>query len=129
MQDVHTFRRLGVPFTIARRGWMFGFQRREVRMCENDTFLPKPGPLPQTSQTEATAASISRMGKVCQRLIRRRLKHQHGTEAACEAYLTPRLPRELPWDYIRLAVCPNVGPRSYAGPRDHAARSFDPGAG
>src|SRR5258708_21435216 len=95
MQEVHTFRRVGVPFTVARRGWMFGFQRREVRICENDTFLPKPGALPQTSQTEATAASISRIGRVCQRLIRRESKHQHGTEAACEAYPTPNLSREL----------------------------------
>ena len=57
MQEVHTFRRLGVPDTIARTVWMFGFQRRRVRTCECDTLLPKPGPLPQTSQTEATAAS------------------------------------------------------------------------
>ena len=72
MQEVHTFRRLGVPDTIARTVWMFGFQRRRVRTCECDTLLPKPGPLPQTSQTEATAASTSRIGRVCQRLIRRR---------------------------------------------------------
>ncbi len=35
---------------------MLGFQRRGVRRCENDTLLPKPGPLPQTSQTEATGS-------------------------------------------------------------------------
>src|ERR1700734_1940820 len=35
---------------------MFGFQRRGVRRCENDTLLPKPGPLPHTSQTEATGS-------------------------------------------------------------------------
>src|SRR5215831_13091368 len=35
---------------------MFGFQRRGVRRCENDTLLPKPGRLPQTSQTEATGS-------------------------------------------------------------------------
>src|SRR6201999_4564318 len=73
MQEVQTFRRLGVPDTIARTVWMFGFQRRRVRTCECDTLLPKPGPLPQMSQTEATAASISRIGRVCQRLFRRRL--------------------------------------------------------
>jgi hypothetical protein len=27
-----------------------------VRRCENETFMPKPGPLPQTSQTEATGS-------------------------------------------------------------------------
>src|SRR5579859_4297475 len=58
MQEVHTFRRLGVPEMMARTVWMFGFQRRRVRTCECDTLLPKPGPLPQTSQTEATAASM-----------------------------------------------------------------------
>src|ERR1700743_2795429 len=72
MQEVHTLRRLGAPFTIARTVWMFGFQRRRVRTCECDTLLPKPGPLPQTSQTEATAASIGRIGRVCQPLIRGR---------------------------------------------------------
>src|ERR1700729_1243359 len=35
---------------------MFGFQRRGVRRCEYDTLLPKPGLLPQTSQTEATGS-------------------------------------------------------------------------
>ena len=35
---------------------MFGFQRRGVRRCECDTLLPKPGPLPHTSQTEATGS-------------------------------------------------------------------------
>ena len=57
MQEVHTFRRLGVPLTTTRRRWMFGFQRRGVRRCENETLLPKPGPLPQMSQTEATVRS------------------------------------------------------------------------
>jgi hypothetical protein len=36
---------------------MFGFQRRGVRRCENETLLPKPGPLPHMSQTEATVRS------------------------------------------------------------------------
>src|SRR6266581_3095434 len=35
---------------------MLGFQRRGVRRCECDTLLPKPGPLPHTSQTEATGS-------------------------------------------------------------------------
>src|SRR5580692_1490351 len=38
---------------------MFGLKRREVRRCENDTLLPKPGLLPHTSQTEATDRSSS----------------------------------------------------------------------
>src|SRR5579862_9920907 len=61
MQEVHTLSRLGVPDTMARTFWMFGFQRRRVRRCECDTLLPKPGPLPQMSQTEATVRSIGRL--------------------------------------------------------------------
>src|SRR5215475_12464273 len=41
---------------------MFGFQRRGVRRCECDTLLPKPGPLPHTSQTEATDRSEKLVG-------------------------------------------------------------------
>src|SRR6185437_7391989 len=65
MQDVQTFMRLRVPDTTARTVWMFGFQRRRVRTCECETLLPKPGPLPQMSQTEATVRSIDRVGRVC----------------------------------------------------------------
>src|SRR5262245_33958080 len=37
---------------------MFGFHRRLVRRWECETDLPKPGPLPQTSQTAATVVSF-----------------------------------------------------------------------
>jgi hypothetical protein len=56
MQDVHTCSRLGVPLTVACTTWMLGFQRRGVRRCEWETLLPKPGPLPQMSQTAATGS-------------------------------------------------------------------------
>ena len=58
MLEVQTFMRLRVPPTMARTLWMLGFQRRRVRRCECETLLPKPGPLPHTSQTEATVRSI-----------------------------------------------------------------------
>src|ERR1039457_6917864 len=61
MQEVHTLSRLGVPLTTACLVWMLGFQRRRVRRCENETLLPKPGPLPHMSQTEATVRSIDRV--------------------------------------------------------------------
>jgi hypothetical protein len=54
MQDVQTLSRFGVLPTMAFTRWMFGFQRREVRRCEWEMLLPKPGPLPQTSQLAAT---------------------------------------------------------------------------
>src|SRR6266516_1371248 len=57
MQEVQTFRRLGVRPTTARTVWMLGFQRRRVRRCECEMLLPKPGPLPQTSQLAATGHS------------------------------------------------------------------------
>jgi len=56
MQDVHTRSRLGVPSTVARTTWMLGFQRRGVRRCEWEILLPKPGLLPQMSQTAATGS-------------------------------------------------------------------------
>ena len=61
MQEVHTLSRLGVPLTTACLVWMLGFQRRRVRRCENEMLLPKPGPLPHRSQTEATVRSIDRV--------------------------------------------------------------------
>ncbi|OLT10961.1 hypothetical protein BJF79_25070 [Actinomadura sp. CNU-125] len=57
MQDVQALIRFVPPFTTARTRWMLGFQRRGVRRCEWETRMPKPGPLPQTSQTEATGNS------------------------------------------------------------------------
>jgi hypothetical protein len=40
--------------TTARTRWMFGSQRRFVRRCEWDTFIPKLGCFPQISHTAAT---------------------------------------------------------------------------
>src|SRR5215470_17358741 len=54
MHEVHTLSRFGVPPTTVCTVWMLGFQRRRVRRCECEILLPKPGCLPQTSQTEAT---------------------------------------------------------------------------
>ena len=56
MQEVQELKRFGVPLITARTVWMFGFQRRFVRRWECEMLLPKPGPLPQTSQTEATGS-------------------------------------------------------------------------
>ncbi|MDX6225996.1 MAG: hypothetical protein QOE64_2372 [Frankiales bacterium] len=57
MHDVQTLRRFGVRPISAFTVWMFGFHRRRVRRWEWDTDMPKPGPLPQTSHTEATRNS------------------------------------------------------------------------
>jgi hypothetical protein len=60
MQDVQTFKRFGVPPTLACTVWMFGSNRRLVRRCEWEIACPKPGPLPQTSQLAATVAPVLR---------------------------------------------------------------------
>src|SRR5262245_66125916 len=59
MHDVHTLSRFGAPLTVACTVWMFGFQRRRVRRCEWEMLLPKPGPLPQTSQVAAMVDTLS----------------------------------------------------------------------
>src|SRR5207253_4646924 len=51
----HTFSRRGAPFTRARTRWMFGSNLRFDRRWECDTFIPKPGVFPHTSQTAAIA--------------------------------------------------------------------------
>ena len=54
MHEVQTWSRFGEPSTRARTDWMFGFQRRLVRRCECETFIPNIGFLPQMSHTAAT---------------------------------------------------------------------------
>ena len=61
MQEVQALSFFGVPLITARTVWMFGFQRRLVRRCENETLLPKPGPLPHTSQLAATSIHLYRV--------------------------------------------------------------------
>ena len=53
MQDVQTCTLRGVPLTMARTRWMFGFHRRFVRLCEWLMLIPNDGRLPHTSQTAA----------------------------------------------------------------------------
>jgi hypothetical protein len=50
-----TFTLRGTPSMTARTRWMFGFHRRLDRRWEWETFIPKPGCLPQMSQTDAMA--------------------------------------------------------------------------
>jgi hypothetical protein len=57
MHDVQTWTRLGVPPTIARTRWMFGFHLRLVRRWEWLMLMPNDGRLPQTSQTAAIGES------------------------------------------------------------------------
>src|SRR5215831_21399666 len=127
MQEVQTFRRLGVPDTTARTVWMLGFQRRRVRRCECETLLPKPGLLPHTSQTEATVRSIDRVGRVCRRLSERRYDadaERGSLRSIPERGVAARTARaHRPVRYR------NVGGRFYAAKCDYAPRSADPAAG
>ena len=88
---MQTFSRFGRAADDGRaRVWMFGFQRRRVRRCECEMLLPKPGPLPQTSQVAATVEhSPVRSGTVgspadrgcASRRTRRRAEGTRGTSA------------------------------------------------
>jgi hypothetical protein len=75
MHEAQTLIRFGVPPTRIRRDWMFGFQRRGVRRWEWEMLLPKPGPLPQTSQLAATVnnscLSVMRQVKIEGHVVRR----------------------------------------------------------
>src|SRR6266542_6068458 len=53
MHEVQTLRRTGLRPSRIRIRWTFGFQRRGLRLCEKLTDIPKPGCLPQMSQTAA----------------------------------------------------------------------------
>ena len=59
MHEVQTCTRRGEPFTRARTLWMFGFQRRLVRLCEWLRRIPNEGCLPHMSQTAAMARASS----------------------------------------------------------------------
>ena len=63
MQPVQTCIRFGVPSTMARMRWMFGFHRRLVRRCEWLTFMPKLGCFPQISQTAAMTRYLRCIGR------------------------------------------------------------------
>src|SRR5215472_12149427 len=65
MHEVHTCMRRDVPATLACTTWRLGLKRRGVRRCEKETLLPKPGPLPQMSQTEATGSLLSEVKEGC----------------------------------------------------------------
>src|SRR5215469_15933423 len=109
MQEVHTFTRLAVPPTVTRRRWMFGFQRRRVRRCENETLLPKPGPLPHTSQTEATVRSIGEGYGSCDKCrVHARRNRQPSKLTRC-----PRSRANRAWSV-------NVGAAFYAARCDYA---------
>ena len=96
-QLVQTFRRFGAPLTRARIRWIFGFQRRLVRTCECETCLPKPGPLPQTSHTEATVISFARQLDAC--CVRKNATYKlymttiGETKASCQWYCARRTPQ------------------------------------
>ncbi len=55
-QGVHTRMRRAVPFTLARTGRRFTFQRRLVTLWAWLMLFPDCGPLPQISQTRAMNA-------------------------------------------------------------------------
>jgi hypothetical protein len=59
-QRVQTAMRFGVPSTRTRSFWTFALNLRLDRRCECEMLFPKPGFLPQTSQTEAMVGGVYR---------------------------------------------------------------------
>ena len=64
MQPVQALRRRVLPPTRARTRWMLGFHRRRVFRFEWLTLLPKPGFLPQISQTDAMGRLLTSANEV-----------------------------------------------------------------
>src|SRR3954454_10404925 len=65
MHEVQALTFLVLPPPAATRTvWMFGSHLRRVRRCEWLTDMPKPGPLPQTSQVAATVKLLEKNGLV-----------------------------------------------------------------
>jgi len=58
-QRVQAYRRRGVPLTIALTRFTFGFHILLLRLCEWDTLIPKPTPLPQISHFAIFCTSFS----------------------------------------------------------------------
>src|SRR5215472_2836505 len=86
---------------------MLGLKRRGVRRCECETLLPKPGPLPQMSQTEATGSLLSEFEAGC----------RPGTPGPeVEGYPTDRPPREPVRRRPCLAACREAQPRHLSCP-------------
>ncbi len=52
---MQTATRFRAPPTTTRIFWMFGFQRRRVRLWEWEMLFPNPGVFPQMSHTDAIA--------------------------------------------------------------------------
>jgi hypothetical protein len=75
MQPVQTLMRVGVPEMSARTRWMLGSQRRLVRRCEWETFMPNDGFLPQISQTDAMMNVLLFTGSRPMRLRRNAKDH------------------------------------------------------
>src|SRR5690606_30117381 len=122
MQDVQAMMRLVLPFTTARTRWMLGFPRRGVRRCEWETRMPNPGPLPQTSQTEATGNS-----KWCRCSDRSaaRMRPTGGPGITGARWMTPRTRRtdQRSRQCAGYANRPAVRPASAAAPRTVGKRA------
>jgi hypothetical protein len=55
---VHTYARVGEPFSTTRTRWRLGSKRRFVATIEWLRLLPKPGFFPQTAQTLDIGAGV-----------------------------------------------------------------------
>ena len=96
MHDVQTLMRFDEPLMSARTRWMFGSQRRLVRRWECETFIPKFGFLPQTSQT-AAMTSYPFVSHEVKRMLT--MPDTVGSWAKWHVTIPGQdLPRRLQWD-------------------------------
>lgn len=89
MQEVHTrARRVLVP-CFTRTRWIFGFQRRLERLCENVTCFPKLGSFPQTSQRYDMLRLLKKNGGEGYHRLRRRQTGDFAARIVVYAFQTP----------------------------------------
>src|SRR5437899_4657364 len=109
MQEVQTWTRRGVPFTMARTRWMLGFHRRLVRRCEWLMLMPNDGFLPHTSHTAAMTRNLSR-GRIVEATLARLTEGQRALVASRE-------PDEVSAGVPELASAVNEDARAARGGR------------
>src|SRR5262245_27615285 len=70
--------------------WTFGFQRRGLRLCEKLTDIPKPGCLPQMSQTAAIVGRPSYLPMMGGNVSTPRRSPREGTTTCDGAAMRPK---------------------------------------
>src|SRR6185437_16639398 len=104
MQLVQTVIRLPAPFTLARTGRRFTFQRRRVLLLAWETLLPNCGPLPHRSHLAAMVVLQSRTlfveGSGWASYVRASVRARKGSHSRAHFCFTPALLRSYHGDAL-----------------------------